>query len=164
MSSSSIMSRRNNNSAMADLDATTGEAKYPQLRPFDEDLASDRQTMAEFYADKGVFVTGGTGFLGCVLIEALLSATPKIGNIYVLIRGKRGDNPEKRMKKMLSKKVRDFSTLSMFYISMMLLTSEVSNPIITIHQVALRARLRSICDLPARLRIKRKSSVASRRL
>lgn len=93
-------------STMADLDDASEEMiMYPQMRPFDEDSGSDRQTMAEFYANKGVFVTGGTGFLGCVLIEALLSATPDIGNIYVLVRGKRGDNPEKRIKKLLSKQV-----------------------------------------------------------
>lgn len=78
---------------------------YRQMRPFDED-PDDRQTIAEFYAHKGVFITGGTGFLGCVLIEALLSATPDIGRIYVLVRGKRGDNAEHRIKKLMSKQVR----------------------------------------------------------
>lgn len=102
---------------MADLDDASEEMNmYPQMRPFEEDLASDRQTMAEFYANKGVFVTGGTGFLGCVLIEALLSATPDIGNIYVLVRGKRGDNPEKRIKKLLSKQVRCFNKSFLWHI------------------------------------------------
>lgn len=102
---------------MADLDDASEEMNmYPQMRPFEEDLASDRQTMAEFYANKGVFVTGGTGFLGCVLIEALLSATPDIGNIYVLVRGKRGDNPEKRIKKLLSKQVRCFNKSFLLHI------------------------------------------------
>lgn len=75
-----------------------------KMRPFEED-PDNRPTIAEFYANKGVFVTGGTGFLGCVLIEALLSTTPNIGRIYVLVRGKRGDNPENRVKKLLSKQV-----------------------------------------------------------
>lgn len=80
------------------------------LAPFNmEDTAkaaTDRQTVAEFYANKSVFVTGGTGFLGTVLIEALLSTTPDIGRIYVLVRGKRGDNAEQRLQKLLSKQVR----------------------------------------------------------
>lgn len=89
--------------------ATTGleeanEAHGGVLRPFAE-CSDDRQSLAQFYAHKSVFVTGGTGFLGCVLIEALLSATPDIGKIYVLVRGKRGDNPENRIKKLLSKQV-----------------------------------------------------------
>lgn len=75
------------------------------MRPYTEDMGNDRQSLAEFYAHKGVFVTGGTGFLGCVLIEALLSVTPDIGKIYVLVRGKRGENAEHRIKKMLSKQV-----------------------------------------------------------
>lgn len=81
--------------------------EYKQLKPFAEsdDGTMDRQTIAEFYANKGVFVTGGTGFLGTVLIEALLSSSPDIGKIYVLVRGKRGDNPEHRIKKLLSKQV-----------------------------------------------------------
>lgn len=91
-------------SLRADLDVGAPD-EYRQLRPFNADLANDRQTLAEFYAKKGVFVTGGTGFLGCVLIEALLSATPDIGQIYVLVRGKRGENPEYRIKKMLAKQV-----------------------------------------------------------
>lgn len=93
----------------ADLDAFERKTVYHQLRPFSEDVADDRQTMAEFYAHKGVFVTGGTGFLGAVLIESLLSATPDIGPIYVLVRGKRGENAQLRIKKLLSKQVSRYS-------------------------------------------------------
>lgn len=77
-----------------------------RMRPFDESVSdSDRPSIADFYAHKGVFVTGGTGFLGCVLIEALLSSSPAIGPIYVLVRGIRGESPEFRIKKLLSKQV-----------------------------------------------------------
>lgn len=62
-------------------------------------------TIAEFYAGKNIFITGGTGFLGTVLIEALLSATPKIGNIYLLIRDKYGSDTRERIKRLLSKQV-----------------------------------------------------------
>lgn len=91
---------------MTDAHLDLQQPRIGPMRPFEEDPDPDnRQTIAEFYANKGVFVTGGTGFLGCVLIEALLSTTPDIGRIYVLVRGKRGDNPESRVKKLLSKQV-----------------------------------------------------------
>lgn len=61
--------------------------------------------IAEFYAGKSVFITGGTGFLGTVLIEALLSSTPKIGTIYLLIRDKYGSDTRERIKRLLSKQV-----------------------------------------------------------
>lgn len=43
----------------------------------------------QFYKNKAVFVTGGTGFLGKVIIEKLLR-TCHIETIYVLIRSKKG--------------------------------------------------------------------------
>lgn len=33
---------------------------------------------AEFYKNKNIFITGGTGFLGIALIEKLLRATPDV--------------------------------------------------------------------------------------
>lgn len=70
------------------------------------DHSNDRGiSIAKFLAGKNVFITGGTGFLGTVLIERILSATPDIGNIYVLIRAKRGHTPENRIERLLSKAV-----------------------------------------------------------
>lgn len=62
-------------------------------------------TIPEFYAGKNIFITGGTGFLGTVLIEALLSSTPEIGKIYLLIRDKYGSDTRERIKRLLSKQV-----------------------------------------------------------
>lgn len=33
---------------------------------------------AEFYKNKNIFITGGTGFLGIALIEKVLRATPTV--------------------------------------------------------------------------------------
>ncbi|EDV94344.1 fatty acyl-CoA reductase wat [Drosophila grimshawi] len=49
-----------------------------------------------FYKDKTVFLTGGSGFLGKVIIEKLLRST-KVKRIYVLIRCKRGQDGLQRI-------------------------------------------------------------------
>lgn len=68
-------------------------------------LIDDRPTIAKFLSGKNVFITGGTGFLGNVLIERLLSGTPEIGKIYVLIRAKNGFSAENRIERLMSKVV-----------------------------------------------------------
>lgn len=52
----------------------------------------------EFFAGKNIFITGGLGFMGKVLIEKLLRSCPKIGYIYVLVRNKKGQNAQDRLK------------------------------------------------------------------
>lgn len=65
-------------------------------------------TIGDFFAHKNIFITGGTGFLGTVLVEALLSSSPDIGYIYVLVRGKHGYDPNERINRMLQKPVSFF--------------------------------------------------------
>jgi len=57
-----------------------------------------RSKVADFYAERKLFVTGATGFMGKVLIHKLLTSSPDIGGIYVLIRPKRGQEPNERLK------------------------------------------------------------------
>lgn len=54
-----------------------------------------------FYKDRDIFITGGTGFLGKVLIYKLLHSCPDVGRIYLLVRGKRGVDAKSRLKALL---------------------------------------------------------------
>ncbi|KAM7293388.1 fatty acyl-CoA reductase 1 [Ixodes scapularis] len=58
--------------------------------------------IAEFFAGKSVFLTGITGFLGKVLLEKMLRSCPDIGNIFVLIREKKGQKGRDRLKQILN--------------------------------------------------------------
>jgi fatty acyl-CoA reductase len=53
--------------------------------------------IVEWYAGQTLLVTGGTGFMGKVLLEKLLRACPGIQRIYVLCRAKRGFSPAARI-------------------------------------------------------------------
>ncbi len=43
-------------------------------------------TIADFFQDRSVFITGSTGFVGKVLVEKLLRSCPKIKRLYLLMR------------------------------------------------------------------------------
>lgn len=54
-----------------------------------------------FYKGKSIFVTGGSGFMGKVLIEKLLYSCPDLKEIFFLIRPKKGRVPESRLQEMI---------------------------------------------------------------
>lgn len=55
------------------------------------------QSIKQFYEGKNVFLTGGTGFLGMCYVEKLLRTVPDIGNIYVLLRPRKGQGVRERL-------------------------------------------------------------------
>ncbi|XP_011700623.1 PREDICTED: uncharacterized protein LOC105457578 [Wasmannia auropunctata] len=61
-----------------------------------------RTSIQSFYAGQSVFITGGTGFLGKVLIEKLLRSCSDIEAIYLLIRPKKDKSPETRLDEMFN--------------------------------------------------------------
>lgn len=60
--------------------------------------SKDAPTIPEFYAGQEIFVTGGSGFMGKVLIEKLLRSCPDLNTIFVLMRPKKGKSIEERLK------------------------------------------------------------------
>jgi fatty acyl-CoA reductase len=58
-----------------------------------------------FFANKSVFLTGATGFMGKAIIEKLLRTCPSIGTIYILIRPKPGYTLQGRLDKLLDSRL-----------------------------------------------------------
>ncbi|KAG5887300.1 hypothetical protein JTB14_007027 [Gonioctena quinquepunctata] len=54
-------------------------------------------SITEYFEGKDILITGGSGFIGKVLIEKILRSCPAVGKIYFLLRGKRGKSIEERL-------------------------------------------------------------------
>uniref|UniRef100_A0AAG5CS63 Fatty acyl-CoA reductase n=1 Tax=Anopheles atroparvus TaxID=41427 RepID=A0AAG5CS63_ANOAO len=50
-----------------------------------------------FYRNKYIFLTGGTGFLGVAIIDKILRSAPEIAGIYLLMRPKKGKAIQERL-------------------------------------------------------------------
>ncbi|RZF42062.1 hypothetical protein LSTR_LSTR006655 [Laodelphax striatellus] len=66
------------------------------------DHLAQYSSVREFFHNRSVFVTGGTGFMGKVLVEKLLRSCPGIKNIYLLMRPKRGQNISLRLDELIN--------------------------------------------------------------
>lgn len=61
--------------------------------------------IVDFYQNKTIFVTGATGFFGKLLVEKLLRACPELDTIFILVRPKKGEDSNERIKKLYSLQV-----------------------------------------------------------
>ena len=53
-----------------------------------------------FFKGRNVFLSGGTGFVGKVVIETLLRET-EVNKIYIIVRSKKNEDPRSRLEKEL---------------------------------------------------------------
>nr|XP_022918413.1 fatty acyl-CoA reductase wat-like [Onthophagus taurus] len=66
----------------------------------------------DFYKNRSILITGGTGFMGKVLIEKILTSIPDVGTIFVLVRPKKGLSPQERIEAMLKKEPFTFNDIA----------------------------------------------------
>lgn len=65
-------------------------------------------SVAEFYRGKAVLITGGTGFMGKVLLEKLLRSCPGVTKLYVLLRPKGKNSVNERLDLLLKTQIFDY--------------------------------------------------------
>jgi alcohol-forming fatty acyl-CoA reductase len=64
----------------------------------ESEFSRNLPSIPQFYAGQEIFITGGSGFMGKVLIEKLLRSCPDIKAIYILLRPKKGKSIKERLK------------------------------------------------------------------
>lgn len=55
-------------------------------------------SIKEFYCGEEIFVTGASGFIGKALVEKILRTCSGVKTVYLLMRPKKGQTPEDRIK------------------------------------------------------------------
>ncbi|CRK97592.1 CLUMA_CG010977, isoform A [Clunio marinus] len=86
---------------MSDCEDSSSPNKLTALRD-KKDSVADVISIPQFYDGRSIFITGGTGFMGKVLVEKLLRSCPGIKNIYLLIRPKRGQEINSRLSEIIN--------------------------------------------------------------
>ncbi|XP_044735153.1 fatty acyl-CoA reductase wat-like [Chrysoperla carnea] len=61
-----------------------------------EDIVNETP-IQKFFSGSTIFITGGTGFLGKILVEKLLRSCPNLKTIYLLVRPKKGKDMNTRL-------------------------------------------------------------------
>uniref|UniRef100_A0A8C4WUK2 Fatty acyl-CoA reductase n=1 Tax=Eptatretus burgeri TaxID=7764 RepID=A0A8C4WUK2_EPTBU len=87
--------------------AKTAFQPPPEFLNMPGSQSPDVPSVTDFYAGKQVLLTGGTGFLGKVLLEKLLRSCPDVKTVYLLVRSKAGQKPLERVQDMTSCKLFD---------------------------------------------------------
>lgn len=95
-------------------------------------LGSKMSSVADWYKDKHVLITGATGFMGKIMVEKLLRSCPEIAAIYLLIRMKKGKDPTQRIDDFVNNpifdKIRDQSNAEKVFGKLACIAGDVSMP------------------------------------
>lgn len=60
----------------------------------------ENPSIPQFFAGRDIFITGGTGFMGKILIEKLLRSCPDVHRIFILIRTKKQLSASERIEEL----------------------------------------------------------------
>ena len=63
---------------------------------------SSNSQIRHFFKNQTILITGGSGFLGKVLLEKLLRECEEIKKIYVLMRSKKNKTPTQRFSELFN--------------------------------------------------------------
>lgn len=85
-----------------------GEKSFDDPAKLEELDALPGSDVQEFYRDATIFLTGGTGFMGKMVIEKLSRSCPHLKHIYLLIRNKKGVAVEDRIDAIFEDRVKTF--------------------------------------------------------
>jgi hypothetical protein len=85
--------------------ATTMNRLLEEAKP----LSKLPNRVADMLAGRAILITGGTGFMGKVLIEKILRTCSDVDTIYLLIRAKKGKEPSQRVDEIFASPVSDFN-------------------------------------------------------
>jgi hypothetical protein len=75
----------------------------------ENDLSKLPNRVADMLAGRAILITGGTGFMGKVLIEKILRTCSDVDTIYILVRAKKGKEPCQRVDELFASAVSDFN-------------------------------------------------------
>ena len=87
--------------------------------PHGELMENVESVVGEYFNDCVVLITGGTGFLGKLLLEKLLRTCSGVRTVYVVVRSQKGKSLNDRIRDLFTDTVRknDISTsLPLVYI------------------------------------------------
>eukprot|EP01135_Chromosphaera_perkinsii_P012104 Nk52_evm42s2579 gene=Nk52_evmTU42s2579 len=73
----------------------------PSFAPSLSLSSSSPSQIAEFFSGKNVFITGGTGFMGKVLVEKILRSCPTVKQLFLLVRPKKDTPAKERIEQIL---------------------------------------------------------------
>ncbi|XP_050526791.1 putative fatty acyl-CoA reductase CG5065 [Daktulosphaira vitifoliae] len=73
-----------------------------------QDLTNIPNRVSSTFTDKTVLITGGTGFVGKLIIENLLRKSPRVKRIYLLLRSKKEKEPKQRIEELFLSPLFDY--------------------------------------------------------